>query len=312
VTGSTVRDDVRVQIEQSIPGRRRLRRRPGGAEYGFVAIYTVLLLAFGIGPAGYALYLSFTNGDGQFTGLGQFVKTFQDFRFLAAFENIAIYLVIWLVALSVLVVSTAIILHQLRRWVSTTFRFLFYLPGALAGVASVLVWFFMLDPSASPISGLLRALGFSTLATTLLPNNLPVVFVIIAFWTGAGGWIVVMYGALNNIPLEVTEAARMDGASHFQMAWHIQIPMIRKWIYYMIILAFAAGTQLFVEPQLVAAASGGDVSPTWSPNELAYAYAFQTSDFNGSAAISIYLLIVALVGALILVFRSGPFAIEED
>jgi multiple sugar transport system permease protein len=299
-------------VEQSATERRHNRRRSGGAGYGFVALYTLLLLIFGVGPAAYALYLSFTNGNGQFTGLGQFVKTFQDFRFLTAFENIAIYLVIWLVVLGVLVVGAAIILHQLRRWVSTTFRFLFYLPGALAGVASVLVWFFMLDPSASPIAGLLKLFGFSTLATTLLPNNLPVIFVIVAFWTGAGGWIVVMYGALNNIPLEVMEAARMDGVSSVQMAWHIQIPMIRKWIYYMLILAFAAGTQLFVEPQLVSAASGGDVSPTWSPNELAYSYAFQTEDFNGSAAISIYLLIVALAGALILVFRSGLFSAEED
>jgi multiple sugar transport system permease protein len=39
-----------------------------------------------------------------------------------------------------------------------------------------------------------------------------VIFVLIAFWTGAGGWIVVMYGALNNIPDEVLEAARIDGA----------------------------------------------------------------------------------------------------
>ena len=44
------------------------------------------------------------------------------------------------------------------------------------------------------------------------PSNLPVIFVLIAFWTGAGGWIVVMYGALNNIPDEVLEAARIDGA----------------------------------------------------------------------------------------------------
>jgi multiple sugar transport system permease protein len=297
---------------QSVTGRRRSRRRSGGTGYGFVGLYAVLLLAFGVGPAGYALYLAFTNGDGQFTGLGQFVKTFQDFRFLTAFANIGIYLVIWLVVLGVLVVSAAVILHQLRRWISTTLRFLFYLPGALAGVASVLVWFFMLDPSASPIAGLLHAFGFTTLATTLLPNNLPVIFVIVAFWTGAGGWIVVMYGALNNIPHEVMEAARMDGVTKFQMAWHIQIPMITKWIYYMLILAFAAGTQLFVEPQLVAAASGGDVSPTWSPNELAYSYAFATGDFNGSAAISIYLLIVALAGALILVFRSGLFTVEDD
>jgi multiple sugar transport system permease protein len=294
------------------PDRRLPRRRSGLAGYGFVSLYTVLLLAFGIAPTVYALYLSFTNGLGQFTGLGQYVKTFEDFRFIGAFVNIGAYLAIWLVTLLILVVALALILHRRSGAVSSTLRFLFYLPGALAGVASVLIWLFMLDPSASPFSLVLHALGQTTLTSTILPAHLPIIFVIIAFWTGAGGWIIVMYGALNNIPLEILEAARIDGASALQTAWRIEIPMIRKWIYYMLILAFATGTQLFVEPQLVASASGGDVSPTWSPNELAYVYAFQNGDFNGAAAISIYLLIVSLIAALILVTRSGLFNVEED
>jgi multiple sugar transport system permease protein len=299
-----------VQTTQGGPGRRT--RRPGLAGYGFVSLYVLLLLAFGVVPTGYALYLAFTNGLGQFVGLGQFIKTAEDFRFAGAFLNIGIYLVIWLVVLGVFTVAMAIILHQRRPWISSTLRFLFYLPGALAGVASVLVWLFMLDPSSSPVSILLHLLGFTTLTTTILPAHLPVVFVIIAFWTGAGGWIVVMYGALNNISIDVLEAARVDGANAWRMAWSIQIPMIRKWIYYMLILAFAAGTQLFVEPQLVASASGGDVSPTWSPNELAYVYAFQNGDFNGAAAISVYLLVLGLAGAAVLVFRSGLFSTEGE
>ncbi len=77
----------------------------------------------------------------------------------------------------------------------------------------------------------------------------------IAFWTGAGGWIVVMYGALNNIPKEVIEAARVDGAGAMRIAWSIQIPLMRKWIAYMVIMSFAGGTQLFVEPRVLAQAS---------------------------------------------------------
>jgi multiple sugar transport system permease protein len=191
------------------------------------------------------------------------------------------------------------------------FRFLYYIPGALAGVASVLVWLFMLDPAVSPASGLLRALGLDSFAKVLTPSNLPVIFVLIAFWTGAGGWIVVMYGALNNIPDEVLEAARVDGASAWRTAWHVQIPMIRKWIVYMAILAFAAGTQLFVEPQLLQTASLGRVNPTWSPNQLAYVYAFQRGDFNGAAAASIFLLALGLICAGILVTRSGLFKADD-
>jgi multiple sugar transport system permease protein len=299
-------------IDAKVRRRGVPRRRAGWSGYLYVSGYAILLLAFGVLPTLYAVYLAFTNDRGQFTGINQFIKVVQDYRFGPAFLNIAIYLVMWLVLVVVLTVVVAVILRgRLRPGLSAVFRFLYYIPGALAGVASVLVWLFMLDPTVSPASGLLRAFGFDTFAEVLTPSNLPVIFVLIAFWTGAGGWIVVMYGALNNIPDEVLEAARVDGAGPWQSAWHILIPMIRKWIVYMAILAFAAGTQLFVEPQLLQTASLGRVNPTWSPNQLAYVYAFQRGDFNGAAAISIFLLALGLICAGILVTRSGLFKADD-
>ena len=301
-------------VPVSAPARRRpARRRAGRAGYLFVAGYTVLLIAFGVFPTGYSVYLALTNPRGQFTGLGQFSKVFRDFRFGPAFEDIGVYLVMWLFLVVVLTVLVAVVLRgRVSDKVSSVLRFLFYIPGALAGVASVLVWLFMLDPAVSPAAGLLRALGLDNLDQVLAPGNLPVILVLIAFWTGAGGWIVVMYGALNNIPDEILEAARIDGAGPWKIAWFIQIPMISKWIVYMAILAFAAGTQLFVEPQLLQTASLNRVSPTWSPNELAYVFAFQNGDFNGAAAISIVLLAIGLLCAGLLVTRSGLFKVDDN
>ena len=288
------------------PGRRK--RRPGLAGYGFVSLYTLLLIAFGVGPALYAVYLAFVNADGQFVGLGQFVKVATDYRFAESFINIGGYVVIWLVTLLVLTVGLALIVHQRSRFVSSTLRFIFYLPGALAGVAGVLVWLFMLDPTTSPFSSLLHVLGMNSFQKVILPPNLPWLFVIIAFWIGAGGWIVIMYGALNNIPNEIMDASKVDGANAFQLAWYIQIPMISKWIIYMAVLAFAGGTQLFVEPQLL----GNNISPTWSPNELNYVYAFANNDFNGAAALSLYLLLICAIGAFFLISRSGLFKVDDE
>ncbi|WP_330175973.1 sugar ABC transporter permease [Streptomyces sp. NBC_01498] len=289
---------------------RRRRRSPVG--YLFVAGYALLLLAFGVFPTGYSFYLSLTNDRGQFTGLNQFLRVAQDYRFLPAFGHMLVYLALWLVTLVVLVVLVAVVLRgRIRPGTSALLRFLYYLPGALAGVASVLVWLFMLDPDVSPVSWLLESMGMHTFAAVLSPGNLPLILMLIAFWTGAGGWMVVMYGALNNIPDEVLEAARMDGAGPWRTAWHIQIPMIRQWIVYMTILAFAAGTQLFVEPQLLQTASLGRVSPTWSPNQLAYVYAFQQGDFNGAAAISVCLLVVGLLAAGLLIARSNLFTLDD-
>ena len=291
------------------PAAQRTRKK-GSAGYLFVSAYFVLLMAFGVAPTAYALYLAITSAGGHFVGLSNFISTGKDFRFVPAFEHIGEYLFIWLASLVVIVLGLALLLHSIARRVSSVFRFLFYIPGALAGAASVLVWLFMLDPSVSPWRFLLSGLGFSDLSQTIEPAHLPVIFAIIAFWTGAGGWIVVTYGALNNIPHELLEAARLDGAGAWQTALRVKLPLIKKWVVYMLILAFATGTQLFVEPQLVSEASLGQISPSWSPNELAYVLAFQNDNFNKAAAISVDLLVLGLLCAVVLVFRTKIFEVE--
>jgi multiple sugar transport system permease protein len=274
--------------------------------------YLPFLIVFGVAPTVYALDLAFTNVDGGWVWFHNFVRTYNDYRFIPAFKHILIYTSAWLGMLVVLVVGLALLLHGRANRVSSTFRFIFYMPGALAGAASVLVWLFMLDPAVSPGGFLLRhLLGASILAQSIAPGNLPFIFAMIAFWTGAGGWIVVMYGALNTIPHDLEEAARIDGAGPLQIALRLKLPLIRKWIAYMVILSFATGTQLFVEPQLVNEASLGLVPDTWSPNQLAYQLAFRYGDFNGAAAIAVDLLVIGLVGAVLIVTRTGLFRTDD-
>ncbi|MFC9634568.1 carbohydrate ABC transporter permease [Streptomyces mirabilis] len=288
--------------------RRRGAARQSRAGMAFVAAYVVLLVAFGVLPTAYAIYFAFTDAGGKVTGFSNFVTTAQDFRFLDAVGHVATYLGFWLLSLVVFVVALALLLHRLASGsASKALRFLYYIPGALAGAASVLVWLFMLDPTVSPVSSLLGALGFHTFGEVIAPGNLPLLFTIIAFWTGAGGWIVVMYGALNNIPTDVMEAARIDGAGAWQAAWHVQIPMLRKWIVYMVILAFAGGAQLFVEPQLLSLASVGVAGRDYSLNQLTYDFAFQMNNINGAAAVSVELLVVSVSAAAVFVARSGFF-----
>ena len=278
----------------------------------FVLPYLPFLIVFGIAPTIYALELAFTNAGGGWVGFHNFVRTYDDFRFIPAFKHILTYTIVWLGALMVFVVGLALLLHGRANRVSATYRFLFYIPGALAGAAAVVIWLFMLDPTVSPGAFLLRdLLGARIFAQSIAPANLPYIFAMIAFWTGAGGWIVVMYGALNTIPPDLEEAARIDGAGPFTIAFRLKLPLIRKWIAYMLILSFATGTQLFVEPEIVQHASFGLVSDTWSPNQLAYQLAFRYADFNAAAAIAVDLLMIGLVGAVLIVTRSGLFKAED-
>ena len=293
----------------------RLRRRPQTgasaqtfAAYVFCSGYVLLLLVFGVLPMVYALYLSFTK-SGRFVGLDNYVKAVGDFRFLPAVQHVAAFLVIWVVTLTVLVTLLALIVHAVRvRWLSSTTRFLFFIPGAFAGAASVMLWLFLLNPSVSPVSFVLKWFGYTNFVQAIDLNNLPLIFTVIAFWTGAGAWIIIMYAALNNISDEIMEAARCDGAGAIKTAWYIQLPLIRKWIAYMAVISVAVGTQLFAEPKILAQASRNQIPKHYSLNELAYVTAFgPQADFNSSAAISILLLVVAAGLAAFFVFRGGLF-----
>jgi multiple sugar transport system permease protein len=298
---------------QWAPLRPRRRPQTGAsaqafAAYVFCSGYVLLLLVFGVLPMVYALYLSFTK-SGQFVGLDNYVKAVGDFRFLSAVQHVAAFLVIWVVTLTVLVTLLALIVHAVRvRWLSSTARFLFFIPGAFAGAASVMLWLFLLNPSVSPVSFVLKWFGYTNFVQAIDLNNLPLIFTVIAFWTGAGGWIIIMYGALNNISDEIMEAARCDGASAIKTALYIQIPLIRKWIAYMAVISVAVGTQLFAEPRILAQASRNQIPKHYSLNQLAYVTAFgPQADFNSSAAISMLLLVVAAGIAAFFVFRGGLF-----
>lgn len=286
-------------------------RRRSRSGYLFVGGYFVLLTLVGIVPAGYALELAFTSVSGHFTGFTNFINTYRDFRFIPAFEHIAEFMAIWLTALIVIVIGVSLVIHTLSARVSATLRFLFYLPAAFAGSAGVLVWLFMLQPKLSPWDFVLSALGYRTLGASLIPSNLPIVFALIAFWTGAGAWILVIHGALNNIPRDLLEAAELDGAGPVQTALRVKLPLIKKWVVYMLIIAFAGGTQLFAEPELFSQATHGIlVTGAWSPNQFATSLAFMTDNFNYAAAISIDLLAIALLCAGLLVFRTR--LLKED
>ena len=239
---------------------RGARSGRGRAGIAFVAAYVVLLIAFGVVPTGYAVYFAFTDAGGT---LQRAVATSpprpHDFRFMPAVGHVALYLAV-LAGLAGGVRggagAAAAPAAPPGRQQGPALPLLHPRRAGRRGERAWCGCSCSTRRSARSAS-CCGALGFHTFGQVIAPGHLPILFTVIAFWTGAGGWIVVMYGALNNIPTDVLEAARIDGAGAWQTAWRVQIPMLRKWIVYMVILAFAGGTQLFVEPQLLSQASDG-------------------------------------------------------
>ena len=192
--------------------------------------------------------------------------------------------------------GSSLMLHNLARRVGAVFRFLFYIPGALAGAASVIVWLFMLDPSGKPVRvhlalARLRAVRQHDRAGQP-PRDLRDHGVLDRCRRVDRRHV---RRAQQHSPRADRSRRRSTGRTRSRRRCKIKLPLIRKWIVYMLVLSFAGGTQLFVEPTVLgSAALGVGVSKYWSPNQLAWFLASQYDQFNEAAAISVVLLVFGL------------------
>ena len=296
------------------------RRRQHLTAYLFALPYFLVMLAFGLGPGLYAFVLSFADfstGLPRYfaAGFGNYLAVFQEFRFSFTLVNIGKFLVISVPLGIAMVVILAILLQMRPGPLSTALRTLYFISGAVTGPVLVLVAIFMLDPSISPFQVLLKAMGFQLTNDVIYSGSLPVIFTLLGFFSGAGMWIAIQYGALEAIPTEVLEAATIDGANAWQKALLIKFPLIRPYVIYQFILIFAGNVQLFVEPQILGGGNnlgvGGNVPTVWSPNQLAYNFAFEMGNFGAASALSLILLATGLAAAYLIIRWTGFFNIEN-
>jgi len=288
--------------------RSRSSRRSLAAGSIMFAPYLILLVLFGILPIIQATITSIgpsiVNPAG---GLQNFADVVADVRFLPALMNVVVFLLMYVPAMIIVVSLMSLLLDTVQgRW-NLPLRLTYIVPASMTGATAVLIWYFMLEPSLSPYRDALHALGITQGNQIWRQGGLAWIFVAMAFFVGAGNWIVVQYGSLQSISEDVLEAARIDGANAWQIGWRIKLPLIRKYLVYMGILVFAAGLQVFVEPQLISGSVYTGIAKDWSLNQLSYDLAFQSNNLAGSAALSLMLLVVCVVAAIVVIFRTDFF-----
>jgi multiple sugar transport system permease protein len=288
--------------------RSRANRKSLIAGVIMFAPYFVLLIAFGIIPIVVAGVTSFESsiinpGGGPLN----YAQTVQDFRFLPALADIGLFLLMYVPAMLIVVALMSLLLDTVQgRW-NLPLRLAYIVPASLTGATAVLIWYFLLQPTLSPYKAALNAIGITQGGQIWRDSNLAWIFVLMAFFTGAGNWIVVQYGSLQSISDDILEAARIDGANAWQIGWHIKLPLIQKYLVYMGILVFAAGLQVFVEPQLISSSVYPGLASNWSLNQLAFSFAFQSNNLGEASALSLMLLVVCIIGAVFVIFRTDFF-----
>ncbi len=271
--------------------------------------YLILLFAWAIYPLAIAIITSMQSSRAvPGGGIGNYLFVINEFRFFPALLNVTIFLAIYLPAMLIMVAGMSLLLDTIKSRYNVSLRLMYLVPATITGSVAVLVWYFMLEPTYSPFAGLLAEIGWTQGTDVFNRDNLAWIFALIAFSTGAGNWIVIQYGSLQSIPDDILEAAKIDGASSFQTAIRIKLPLIKKYLVYMLILAFAAAVQIFVEPYLMSSVpSALGVANDWSLNQLAYNLAFRGSNLGAATALSFMLLLLCVALALWVIYRTDFF-----
>ncbi|MDP9794148.1 multiple sugar transport system permease protein [Catenuloplanes nepalensis] len=274
------------------------RRRQRIAAYLFVAPFFVFFVLMLLVPLFYAGYLSFFReqliGGNAFVGLDNYVRALQDERFLRGVLRVTLFLLVQVPVMLGLALLFALVLDSGRLRFASLVRLGIFLPYAIPGVIAALMWGYLYGQDFGPFAQAGRALGLP------VPEFLSSGWMLasignIVTWSFVGYNMIIMYAALRAIPAEIYEAARMDGAGEFRLAWSIKIPSIRPSLLLTLIFSVIGSFQLFTEPQLLKSISPVVVTGEYTPNLYAFTLAFSRSELNYAAAVSFLLGILIMI-----------------
>ncbi|MEN5074648.1 sugar ABC transporter permease [Isoptericola cucumis] len=287
---------------------RRTRRR-WGAPALFLLPAALLFVAFLAIPICYALYLSFrgmrVSGGGPFgvreetwVGLDNYVTAFTDPEFLAGFGRLAIYGIIAVPVTLGLALTFALLLDLPRVRGARFSRTAIFVPYAVPGVVATLLWGFLYLPSTSPGTWILERLGLGGL-DVLHGGMLYPSVANIAIWSGVGFNMIILYTSLRGIPGDVYEAARLDGASEWDIAWRVKVPLVGPALVLTGLFALIGTLQVYGEPTTLRPMTSA-ISQTWVPLMTIYRDAFTRDDLSLAAASSVALALGTLVVSVVL------------
>ena len=293
----------------TVPGAgvRGERRRGMGfagrnALTGYLLLVPVLLVLLGLVayPFFYAIYISFTNRvvgiAGEWVGLANFRYLVGQPSFQRAVTNTVTLVVVTGLAKLVIGLGLALLLNERFRG-RGLFRSLVLLPWAMPGFVAFLVWRLLFLPIGGGVNLLLQQVGLLDGVIDWLGQRstaLPAVMVA-TVWRGFPFWCISFLAALQNVPTELYEAARIDGASAWQRFLAVTLPAIRPVVLTVALLSSIWTANSFENIWIMT--QGGPSDATMVFPVLAY-FGMQTQRLGEAAAVS-----VALVPALlILVF----------
>lgn len=288
-------------------GVARAQRRRARIGWLFIAPFGIVFAIFLIAPLVYAFYLSLFKkaliGGTQFVWFDNYLKAFTDEHFLSGIGFVLRFSIVLIPLQMIVSLAIALVLDAVVTRFTRFSRLMIFLPYAIPAVIGALMWGFLYSKNFGPLTTLFGWFG-QTAPDFLSPELIFFGLLNIVTWQWAGYYMIILYAALQGIDPSIYEAARIDGASAWQIALRIKVPMITSALLLILVFALIGTLQFFNEPMMLKFLAAGTIGPDFTPNMYAYQQAFALANFNYGSAISFALGFVVFICVYIFMFAT--------
>lgn len=283
----------------------RIKRKLNSAiPYIFISPFFLLFFIFSFYPMLATLYYSFTDWGGigsyEFVGLKNYIRLFNDPMWLVALRNTAFFTAIIVPSIIILALVLALILNSPLVKFKNFFRLTSILPTLMSLAVVVLVFRMIFSREFGLINLVLSELGLPTFNVDWFndPKLGPWMVISMVLWRWVGYNSVIALAGLQGIPMELYDAAKVDGAGLFQRLWHITLPSLFPIFTFMFMTNTIALLQMFTEVYVLSP-TGGPMGSLMTGMLYVFRQSFNYFKFGYAAAASYILTLVSLVIAII-------------
>ena len=299
---------------------RKWTRYPTRAFYAFISPWALGFLLLTAVPLVYGFLVSLTNFDGssprwKWVGFRNYIELFSDGDAWTALLRTVLFTVIFVPISVAGSLGLAVVINRRLRAVGV-WRTIFFLPSVVPVVAMAILWKLVLNKDSGILNAMLSAVGIPRVAWLQDPAAF-YALIILMLW-GLGGGMIIMLAALQGVPVELEEAASIDGASRWRVFWSITVPMISPVVFFAVITGAIGALQILIQPLLLTNASGiAGVGNVPEGNRLYMVQVYQEFFLNnrfgyGSAMLWVFFLVILAITLLVLRFGRSLVYYEVD
>lgn len=279
--------------------------------YAMVMPFGVLFAAFFLYPILSGLFYSFHEWnaatEARFVGWANYEAVLNSRDFSRSMTNLLAYIAITVPLGIVVALALALLVDSFTGFWANFFRSAFFLPVVLPAFLAATIWRWMYAPNFGLVNTVLGWFGVPSINFLNDTGTMLYALIAVDIWVSAGFNMVILLAGLKNIPQDLYEAARLDGAGRFQQVRYITIPMLAPVLFFVITYGFISALQVFDVPWLLTGSSftayGGRRSALLFPVMDMMGRAFGAVRFGEAAAYGFILT------AIIIVVTASMFAL---